>query len=326
MGRTVAELQQMQSLPLSAKISMSEQRIREWYEYHNGMVFVSFSGGKDSTVLLHLVRSIYPDVPAVFCDTGLEYPEIKQFVKTIPNVTIIRPNLTFRQVIEKYGYPVVSKDVASKVYYARKGSDWAKKHLSGLDSEGVESKWNERYKKWEPLVDAPFDIGHKCCHIMKEYPMMHFQSVSKMVPFIGTLASESTLRQNAWVRTGCSVYEGRRPHSAPLSFWTEQDILQYLVENNIEIASVYGKIKEWKIGDKKTIYSTTKVDRTGCMFCMFGAHLDKQPTRFQRMKISNPKLYDYCINGGTEDENGKWVPDDKGLGVGRILDYLNIKH
>ena len=56
----------MQSLPLEAKIVKSQLRIREWYEYWNGEVYVSFSGGKDSTVLLHLVRELYPDVPLCF--------------------------------------------------------------------------------------------------------------------------------------------------------------------------------------------------------------------------------------------------------------------
>ena len=65
------ELKQKQSLPLEAKIAMTLRRIREWYEYWDGNVYVSFSGGKDSTVLLHLVRQHYPGVPAVFSDTGL---------------------------------------------------------------------------------------------------------------------------------------------------------------------------------------------------------------------------------------------------------------
>ena len=60
------QLQQKQSLPLEAKIAMTQQRIREWYEHWDGEVYVSFSGGKDSTVLLHIVRQMYPDVPAVF--------------------------------------------------------------------------------------------------------------------------------------------------------------------------------------------------------------------------------------------------------------------
>lgn len=102
------ELKQKQSLNLKQKIIYSEKRIREWYKYWDGLVYVAFSGGKDSTVLLDIIRNIYPDVPAVFVDTGLEYPEIKDFVKTIDNVTTIRPEMNFKQVIEKCGYPVVS--------------------------------------------------------------------------------------------------------------------------------------------------------------------------------------------------------------------------
>ena len=106
------ELKQKQSLPLEAKIAMTLRRIREWYEYWDGNVYVSFSGGKDSTVLLHLVRQYYPDVTAVFSDTGLEFPEIREFVKTVPNVTWLRPAMTFKKVIEKHGYPVISKEQA----------------------------------------------------------------------------------------------------------------------------------------------------------------------------------------------------------------------
>lgn len=77
------DLAQMQSLPLEAKILMTQERIRQWYEYWNGMVYVSFSGGKDSTVLKHIVDSMYDDVPALFVDTGLEYPEIRKFVNQV---------------------------------------------------------------------------------------------------------------------------------------------------------------------------------------------------------------------------------------------------
>ena len=115
------ELKQKQSLPLPLKISLTKARIRQWInEYGEDGVYVSFSGGKDSTVLLDLVRQDYPNVKAVFFDTGLEYPEIREFVKTYDNVDCIRPKMNFREVITKYGYPMISKEVSECVYGARK--------------------------------------------------------------------------------------------------------------------------------------------------------------------------------------------------------------
>ena len=118
---TIDDLKQRQSLPLNIKVRMTQQRIREWVnEFGIDGVYVSFSGGKDSTVLLHLAREIYPDIPAVFVDTGLEYPEIREFVKKFENVTWLKPSMNFKQVIEKYGYPFISKEVSECVYGARK--------------------------------------------------------------------------------------------------------------------------------------------------------------------------------------------------------------
>ena len=101
------QLRQFQALPFEIKVEKSKLRIREWYDHFDGNVFVSCSGGKDSTALLHLVRSLYPEVPAVFVDTGLEFPEIREFVKTLPNVEWLKPDISFRLVIEKHGYPVI---------------------------------------------------------------------------------------------------------------------------------------------------------------------------------------------------------------------------
>ena len=117
---TINELQQLQALPLSAKIQRTKRKIREWVqEFGTDGVYVSFSGGKDSTVLLHLVREEFPDIPAVFCDTGLEYPEIRQFVKTFDNVEIVKPKKNFFEVCETYGFPLISKEISEYVYGAR---------------------------------------------------------------------------------------------------------------------------------------------------------------------------------------------------------------
>ena len=129
--RTLQDLQQLQGLPLNLKIRMTKERIRQWInEFGEDGVFVSFSGGKDSTVLLHLVREDYPNVKAVFVDTGLEYPEIRQFVKTFDNVEWVKPKMTFKNVIEKYGYPFISKEVSEKVYYAKRYLTWWLDHNS----------------------------------------------------------------------------------------------------------------------------------------------------------------------------------------------------
>ena len=100
-----------QKYPLEIKIKITEARIREWYTHYNGQVYVAFSGGKDSTVLLHIVRNMYPDVPAVFVDTGLEFPEIREFVKTIDNVVTVKPKMAFTEVINEHGYPIISKEL-----------------------------------------------------------------------------------------------------------------------------------------------------------------------------------------------------------------------
>ena len=104
---TLDDLRELQAVPLLAKEMLTRERIHEW-QYYSGFGIetgvVSFSGGKDSTVLLHLCRKLYPNIPAVFSNTGLEYPEIQSFVKKHDNVTIVRPKMQFSEVISTYVY------------------------------------------------------------------------------------------------------------------------------------------------------------------------------------------------------------------------------
>ena len=282
------ELTMLQALPLELKIAKSKLRVEEWVNYMGKEnVYISFSGGKDSTVLLHLVRSLYPDIPAVFVDTGLEYPEIKQFVKGIENVTILRPEMSFKQVIENYGYPMISKEQANYLDDIRNSTAYMRQRRLEGDSQG-------RYKlskKYHYLIDAPFKISHRCCNVMKKKPVKKYEKETGKVPFIGTMACESTLREQAYLRNGCNAFDSKRPLSTPIGFWTEQDVLEYIVTNNIQIASVYGDIVK-----KEGKYSTTKCDRTGCVFCGFGVHLEKGENRYQRLERTHPQLHDYCMN------------------------------
>ena len=309
---TNEDLKVMQSWSLQRKIQVTQTRIIEWYQHFNGQVYISFSGGKDSTVLLDLARRIYPDIPAVFVNTGLEYPEIVQFVKTFDNVTILRPEMNFKKVIEKYGYPLVSKEIAQKIYEARNKPNGVSYNRFEPDSEYV-TKYGGRFSlvKWRDLRDSDIPISHYCCNIMKKKPAKKYEKETGKKPIIATMASESMIRRTQWFRYGCNAFDNKRQTSTPMSFWTEQDVLQYIKEFDIPYASVYGDI----IQDNKGKYRTTGCERTGCVFCGFGAHFDKEPNRFQRLQVTHPKLHNYCMK-----------PLEKGgLGMKPVLEYIGIK-
>lgn len=326
--RTIGELHQMQSLPLDAKIQMTRRRIKGWIdEFGEDGVYVSFSGGKDSTVLLDIVRKDYPDVVGVFVDTGLEYPEIREFVKTFDNITWLKPKLSFKQVIEKYGYPIISKQQAQYIYEYRHAKTDRMKQYRTRGGFGSVSQ------KYLFLLDAPFEITHQCCNVMKKNPLKKYEKETSKKPIIGTMASESYVRTQKWIENGCNAFDLKRPVSNPMSFWTEQDVLMYARINNIAIPSVYGDIVEqsteniegqlcfedvesWKslglFENERPCLTTTGCLRTGCMFCMFGCTHDNLDN-FTRIKQTHPKIYEYIMKPTSEG----------GLGYKEIIDWIN---
>ena len=337
---TKDDLRYFQAMPLEIKLGLTRNRIREWVNHYgvNG-VYVSFSGGKDSAVLLHIVREMYPDIEAVFVNTGLEYPEIQKFVKTFDNVTILRPEMRFDEVIKKYGYPIISKEISECVDQGRKALErkdgsynyrLLKLQGTALDKNGKPSRYNK--SKYEPLLYTDFIASSQCCAVMKKKPAKQYAKKTGKVPITAQMAAESQLRTQQWLKSGCNGFDMKSPISNPMSFWTEQDVLQYIKQNNIPIASVYGRVVEndddgneyamTLFGDACGELHTTGCDRTGCIFCAFGCHLEKEPSRFQRLKETHPRQYEYCIGGG-EYVNGIWQPNKDGLGMGHVFDELN---
>ena len=280
---TAADLKIMQAWPLSRKIQVTQTRIMEWYHRWDGMVYASVSGGKDSAILLDLARRCFPDIEAVYVNTGLDFPEVRKLALDTPNVTVLQPKMRFDEVVREYGWCFPSKEVALAIHYARKGAPWALKRLQGLNGDDTPSQYcKSYYAKWIYLVDAPFKISDNCCGIMKEAPIKKYERESGKHPMVGIMASESGQRRRAWYQTGCNHFDSKRPISKPLSFWTNQDILRYIRDYDMPIASVYGDIIE----DKKGQLATTGEQRTGCVFCPVGCISgipDMQPYQKNRL-------------------------------------------
>ena len=390
---TKAELKSLQSESLYGKILLTEARLREWVVYwgEDG-VYISFSGGKDSTVLAdiyaHLCQRYGWQMYLVFVNTGLEYPEIQKFVKTyaewlkkkydiIVNLEILRPKMRFDEVIKKYGYPLISKEISKTVSAARRLDSRygvvCRERLNGttLQASGKKSLFN--CSKYKPLLDVDFEVSSFCCDVMKKNPTHEYARKTGRKPITAQMAAESRLRERQWLKNGCNGFDLKSPISNPMSFWTEQDVLRYIkrswdsydrrwkemiaianystrkkdrkfarrwiwselqFSSRLPLASVYGEIEYAETpeqmrfeelgydGFSENQLTITGCNRTGCIFCAFGCHLEKEPSRFQRLKETHPRQYKYCIGGG-EYVDGVWQPNKEGLGMGHVFDELN---
>ena len=165
---------------------------------------------------------------------------------------------------------------------------------------------------------------------MKKSPVKAYAKEAGRSPITAQMASESKLRTGQWIRKGCNSFDSKNPISNPMSFWTEQDVLLYIYEKKLPIASIYGDVVidycameqcdgQMSLADygefekERPLLKTSGCSRTGCMFCGFGCHLEKSPNRFEKMKETHPKQYDYIMR----------PKDEGGLGYKEIIDWIN---
>lgn len=289
MELTGAFLAQKQSLPMEAKAIYSARRIIEFYEELEGMVYIAFSGGLDSTVTLDIARSVRPDIPAVFIDTGVEYPEIREFVRTIDNVIYVKPKKTFQEIIEQYGYPVVSKEQAQCIAEYRNTKSEKLRNTRWNGNAYGRDKISE---KWKFLVNAPFKISDRCCYYLKKEPVKRYGKETGRKGIIGTRAAESSRRTIDYLKFGCNSFDSKRVLSRPLSIWTHKDIWAYIKHKNLPYSKIYDM----------------DYDRTGCYACGFGCHLNS-PNKFQIMKKTHPKLHEHCMSR---------------LGIRKVFNFMGV--
>ena len=355
------ELRILQALPLEVKILKSKERIREFYQRFDGKVYVSFSAGKDSLVVADLVHSMYPEVPLVFANTGLEFPESQKFAKEM-GAEFIYPEKKFPEIIKLYGYPIISKEISEAIMYARRIINGSKvyKHnkvtynkrreLLGercFNSDNKGDKASSRFNKVKWLLAAQetdFLIGSHCCFYMKKSIFGRYHRNRNLYQIVGTVAEESIMRTSAWLKSGCNVYEGKYISSRPISFWREQDVLEYIYEHKLVMNPVYGDITVNKSKDL-TDYSLSQHKRTGCIYCGYGMHMTPAncQTKFQMLAKTHPRQYEYCLKGGQWIDNPHydptapkmdgawknwnpkkiWVPSKEGIGLKKVFDDMN---
>lgn len=197
--------------------------------------------------------------------------------------------------------------------------------METIPEEGSKSMYS--CARYQFFLDAPFEIGQNCCRVMKKDPFAKYHKETGRVPFLGMMASESKLRTQSWLKSGCNAFDAVKQASSPMMFWTEQDVLLYIYESKLPIASIYGDVKREEEIEGQYTWSdlgifdagrptlkTTGCQRTGCMFCGFGCHLDKpEKSRFELMRETHPKQYEYIMK--------PW--DDGGLGYKEVIDWIN---
>lgn len=325
---TQQQLKERQSWPLDMKLEYFCKIYSQFIIHMKGDVYLSFSGGKDSSVGIDICKKIHDGTfrhitpnwervvkfgmpPIVFSNTGLEYPEIVDYAKK-ENPVIIKPKMGFTRVISEIGVALVSKEVAQKIREIRttKSKKLLDKRLNG-DAKGI----GKLPEKWKYLIDAPFDISEKCCNILKKEPFKRYEKETGRRPVVFTTVDESELRKFTYHTKGCNTFDEGKEKSRPYSIFNTADTWEYSYRFKLKFADVYYDrvVPVKQLNGSVEDRELKAMSRTGCAFCMFGVHMEDKTknNRFQSMSISHPKFHDIVINK---------------CGLGKVLDFMKIPY
>lgn len=342
----IAEFQEKQKYPYTIKVEYAKRKAYEFVEecQKRSLAYHISVGGLDSITLLVFLRSIGIDCPAVSVSL-LEDMSIQKIhrelgvIGLLPVVKYIdekgnKRRWTKPEIIQEFGFPVISKEVAAKIELLQNPTEKNKtvRHaiITGETGEyggwqtdskmRLKQKWLDKFGGWDEegakcgYEKPDFMVSSKCCYYLKEKPADDWAREHNSVPFLGLMASEGGRREKSLKMHGCNYFGKSTIRSCPFAIFDRQDILQLALDLNVPIPSIYGTI-ERKIDG--TLY-TTKAQRTGCSMCGFGIHMEKRPHRFDLLYKRNPKEWEYWMLKCCKDENGQEY------GWGRVLDYIGV--
>ena len=313
-------------MPYNDKLIWAKEKIIDflnWCQKENKKeVLVSFSGGKDSTVLLDLVAKVHKEinseiylVPAYAIE--ITFPSTVQFIKStveqyqdqypyIKNPLFVKPIKPWIDILKSKGYPIYSKKISTMLNRLKRSKT---KTLLSKIAFGIEPSAKYKISKQRLfLLDSEmtyfideqgnrinYFFSEKCCDYVKG-GLKH----DKRPSFIGTMANESELRKQSWIKNGCNIYNQNHPMSRPLSIWNTNDIWTYIKENKLNINDAYG------YQPSKHNINELRFSRLGCTACPLGSSLEeyiankysKDDKLCNEYKYRNrfEKLYEYMPN------------------------------
>lgn len=333
------ELKRRQGFNLWHKRQWAIFRYIDYVEvYHETGVYQGFSGGKDSQTLDDLIRRLHagelneylereyillykmyiegkPPPPKVFCDTGLEFDEIRAHVKTFTDVTWLKPKMLWTDVVTNIGFLIGSKKQSRMIHTVSNPTENNEAsrnlYLTGIKQNGEKSKDFKIAKRWLPLLKAPFKVSHKCCDIFKKEPFHRYEAKTGRKPISGTTAEESGLRRATYLKYGCNSF-GDDPMSRPLSIWTKSDIWQNAKELGIRFCEIYYEREVDFIEDDGQIVKimVDGEEQTGCMYCLVGPPKDIEK-RWDRMRITHNKKW-------------RFMMDSPKVKIRQVLEFIGI--
>lgn len=315
-------------------------------------------GGLDSITLMVFLRSIGIHAPGVSV-SSLEDPSIQRVHRAL-GVERIKPlkrpdggYYTKTNVIQEFGFPVLSKELATKIEFLQNptSKNATIRHAIITGETGayggyqknsrmkMSQKWLDKFGGYENENEGvnygkpDFKVSAKCCYYLKERPCETWAKEHNSVPYLGLMASEGGRRAKALKMNGCNYFGKSTIRSAPFAIFSRQDLLALAIEmdawyqknweafgTGVKIDSIVPEIYGEIAKDEDGTLRTTKAQRTGCSMCGFGVHMEKSPNRFDQLKEKNPKEWEFLMYHMCKDENGG------DYGWAKVLDYIGVPY